>query len=229
MNDNRYESNERRKPMGFLLFLAGILIVLLVLWATGLIRWEDPAPDNIASADTHSENETPSEGATFTVSENEWLAMKKEVSQLRQEVEQLKGKSLVRTAPQQKATPQPVTVAQSAAPSARQAQTTNSSAAVTLAKYSHDWIDHEATVALKNNTNKTITKVNGRMIYYDMSGNMLDYQDFSKSITIDPGMVKSFMLNGYGHNEFYAYYKSKASINNPNRKYKVKFELKSYK
>ena len=60
-----------------------------------------------------------------------------------------------------------------------------------------------------------------------MSGNMLDYQDFTKSTTIDPGMVKSLDLKGFRTYDSYVYYKS----NNANlgNKYKVKFELKSYK
>lgn len=101
--------------------------------------------------------------------------------------------------------------------------------AVTLASYSHDWVQPNAQVSLKNNTDRDIVSITGRMIYYDMSGNMLDYQDFTERIHIDAGMTKRFALQGYNYAENYAYYKSEVMSSANYKKYKVKFQLKSYK
>ncbi len=100
--------------------------------------------------------------------------------------------------------------------------------AVKMVSYSHDWIDSDAQISVRNNTDKVITSITGRMIYYDMSGTMLDYQDFTKRIDIDAGMTKRFELRGYNHDEDYAYYKNQTSYSHPNNKYKVEFQLKSY-
>ena len=98
---------------------------------------------------------------------------------------------------------------------------------ITLTQYTHDSYQSKASISLKNNTTHTINSITGRLLYYDMKGNMLDYQDFTKHITIEPDMVKSFELEGYGHKDFYAYYKSKVAMSYPDRKYKVIFQLKN--
>lgn len=100
--------------------------------------------------------------------------------------------------------------------------------AITLVSYSHTWMEADAQISVKNTTEDDIVSITGRMIYYDMSGNMLDYQDFTQTIEIERGMTKRFSLPGYNHEENFVYYKNKAFYNTPNNKYKVKFVLQSY-
>lgn len=116
---------------------------------------------------------------------------------------------------------------QSHSTSTSQEKTSTNQTDVALTHYTHDSYSSMASLSLKNNTTRTINSITGRILYYDMKGNMLDYQDFTEKITIEPDMVKSFELEGYGHKDYYAYYKSKVSMSYPDRKYKVEFQLKN--
>ena len=225
MNDN----NSGTKKVVFTLLI--VVLVIVLLWLAGLIRWEDSSKEQ---REQDKEELTIDDEAMvyesdddFEVSAGEWAALKDEVRQLRQEVEQLKSSPKRVSIPVRETAP--VRETTSAKPKEEKPTAAFNPNALTLTNYNHDWVQSDATLALKNNIDRTITQVTGRMIYFDMSGNMLDYQDFTKSVVIEPGMVKTFSLRGYGHKDDYAYYKSEIVPGNPNRKYKVKFELKSYK
>lgn len=222
------DSYEKRGNSGqwvkIVLAIVCIALIVYLLWNKGQYKNHE-----VASNPEVENNDVQEEVA----------ALRQEVKLLRQEVQQMKtGKRTTASKEQAETTSQrtaPVvsttteTPEVSSATSTRQQTVSINADDVTLANYSHDWVQSDATAAFKNNTDRTITHLSGRMIYYDMKGNMLDYQDFSKSIEVDPGMVKSISLKGYGYNENYFYYKNQASYTNPDRKYKVSFVLKSYK
>lgn len=222
------DSDEKRGNSGqwvkIVLAIVCIALIVYFLWSKG----------------QHKNHEVTSNPEVENIDvQEEIVALRQEVKQLRQEVQQIQtGKRTTapkeqivttsqRTAPVASTTTE-TPVASSATGTQQQTATINADD-VTLANYSHDWVQSDATAAFKNNTNRTITHLSGRMIYYDMKGNMLDYQDFSKSIEVEPGMVKRISLKGYGYQDSYAYYKSDVRGSMSDRKYKVSFVLKSYK
>lgn len=99
-------------------------------------------------------------------------------------------------------------------------------APVTLVSYDHSWLQSEATISLKNNTDEEIKKVSFRIIYFNMKGKQLDYRDFTVRENIDPGMTRETTIAGYGTDRRFSYYKSEAAYGQPHR-YKIKFELKN--
>lgn len=236
------EENGRRRSHWF---LRTLLIVGLVLLAVYLIRNWDLVKSKLASWTKDHDQEIVEEQPAAMAPSYEWETLQGQVNDLRNEVEQLKNESQqlkneiqqlkngqqaahAKPNPAQKTEPEKPAV-QTTPPAQQPAAESKNANDVTLERYTHDYVNYDASVSLKNNTSHPISQVTGRMIYYDMNGNMLDYYDFTKDVKIDAGMVKNLELPGYGHNDHYAYYKSQLYPLDRNRKYKVGFELKSYK
>lgn len=60
-----------------------------------------------------------------------------------------------------------------------------------------------------------------------MSGNPLDYEEFTKSISIAPGMTRKIDIPAYEYDRNYHYYKSE-NMPSGSPSFKIKFELKDY-
>lgn len=98
---------------------------------------------------------------------------------------------------------------------------------ITMVSYEQGWLDYSGTLALKNNSSEVVKNVVFLITYLDMSGNELDYEEFSKRVSIAPGMTKKLDIPAYEHSRDYHYYKSE---NKPggSPSFKIKFQLKDY-
>ena len=105
-------------------------------------------------------------------------------------------------------------------------QTASNRPALTVINFEQGCLDHQATVTIRNNTDKTITHFSGTIIYKNMAGEVIDYEEIDQRLEIAPHMAKPFKIKGYGHDLNYAYYKSETY--DQQHRFKYEFQLKGY-
>lgn len=98
---------------------------------------------------------------------------------------------------------------------------------ITMESYEQGWLDSEATLALKNNTKEEVKNVVFQITYLNMSGKELDYEEYSRRVSIAPGMTRKVDIPAYEHDRNYHYYKSE-NMPGGSPAFKVKFLLKDY-
>lgn len=98
---------------------------------------------------------------------------------------------------------------------------------ITMVSYEQGWLDSSGTLALKNNSSEEVKNVVFLITYLDMSGNELDYEEFSRYVSIAPGMTKKLDIPAYEHSRNYHYYKSE-NMPGGSPSFKIKFQLKDY-
>lgn len=98
---------------------------------------------------------------------------------------------------------------------------------ITMVSYEQGWLDSSGTLALKNNSSEEVKNVVFLITYLDMSGKELDYEEFSKYVSIAPGMTRKIDIPAYEHSRYYHYYKSE-NMPSGSPAFKIKFQLKDY-
>ena len=224
MNDE----NQERTGRGLINLLLIIIIIagiVFALWRVGIIpstKLTEPTtlvPENEEAITAVS---MESIQTTLQAQQTEIKQLRADIQQLQTEIQKLKKAKTTKSV----TTPSKQSTANSTATTPA-ASIEGDANAVTLVSYTHTWLEENAKISLKNNTNNTITWISARISYYDMSGNMLDYRDITKNIKIEPQMSRSIQIPGFGIEEHYAYYKSD-TFYSQQRKYKVQFKLQSY-
>ena len=103
----------------------------------------------------------------------------------------------------------------------------NAETDISMVSYEQSWLDSEGTLALKNNTNENIHNIKFLIVYQDMSGKQLHYEEFSKKVSIAPGMTRKINIKAYEHERNYHYYKSE-NLPGGSPAFKIEFKLLDY-
>lgn len=101
---------------------------------------------------------------------------------------------------------------------------------IVITQYKKDFVDKEEIITFKNNTAENINKIKGIIVYKDLSGNDISYQEINIRISIAPGMSKQTKIRSFDQDNKYVYYKEFKSYMEVSSitPFKFEFRLISY-
>ena len=100
---------------------------------------------------------------------------------------------------------------------------------VVITQYKKDFVDREEIITFKNNTAENINKIKGIIVYKDLSGNDISYQELNIRISIAPGMSKQTKIRSFDQDNKYCYHKEYRSyLGSSITPFKFEFRLISY-
>lgn len=83
---------------------------------------------------------------------------------------------------------------------------------VVITQYKKRYLDEEEIITFKNNTAENINKIKGIIVYKDLSGNDISYQELNIRISIATGMSKQTKIRSFDQDNKYCYHKEYESF-----------------
>lgn len=101
---------------------------------------------------------------------------------------------------------------------------------ITITQFKKDNHDNYEIVTFKNNTDDKISRIEGIIVYKDMSGNDISYNEIDVKVLIAPGMSKQTKIRSFDQDNKYCYYKEFQSYMDVVgvSPFKIEFRLTSY-
>lgn len=101
---------------------------------------------------------------------------------------------------------------------------------IVITQFKKNYIDSDEIITFKNNTSGKINRIKGIIVYKDMGGNDISYNEIDIKLTIAPGMSKQTKIRSFDQDHKYCYHEEYQSFMSVSgiTSFKIEFKLESY-
>lgn len=101
---------------------------------------------------------------------------------------------------------------------------------IVITQFKKNFTDSDEIITFKNNTSGKINRIKGIIVYKDMGGNDISYNEIDIKLTIAPGMSKQTKIRSFDQDHKYCYHKEYQSFMEVSgiTSFKIEFKLESY-